>query len=409
MESLLRLQPGGRQTVLNDRAMSLGPKPEDEDHSATRSREPSEAVRGGSDSTAAHICKTLPPLDLATQLVDTYFAYFNNIVPIFEPETFIRIFRAKYSESSPQDHSWWACLNVVLAFGHLKYYFNMRGTEDRDLGALGYMENALSVVPRIAESRPSMLSVQALLGMVIYIQATPLSQSYPLLLATAMRFTQSLGLNRREAYSAGLPIVESEQRRRIFWISYFLDKDISMRTGHPPLQHDDDVDVDLPSDSFGMSGPGYLQLADGFHSVDFFRRRIQLAMIQSAIHSNLHSAKAARQSEEARSAARQELDDRLRRWKNSLPFVFDALFLNRVVVRPFDMLHIMALYCTYLNCFNMIHPSFDHGTLWRVRSGKAVEQLDQRDFSRDPSFVDAFRKALELLRLVPTSTSANTW
>lgn len=42
--------------------------------------------------------------------------------------------------------------------------------------------------------------------------------------------------------------VEAECRRRTFWCAYTLDVHLSVVLGRPQLFHDDDIDIELPTD-----------------------------------------------------------------------------------------------------------------------------------------------------------------
>lgn len=342
-------------------------------------------------------------------LAEMYFSRFNSVIPIFHQETFMKTFRERFDAISDEDAGWWACMNMVIAFGSRLQAFKTINPQDGDEDAWGYIENALSVVPALAVSKPSLISIQALLGMTFFIQATPLSRSYTLLLATAIRFGQSIGLHRREAYNSGLTPTEIEQRKRVFWIGYILDKDISMRSGNPPIQHDDDIDVDFPSNTSKEDPIGYVFLAHGLWPMDFFRLRIQLATIQSYIHNNLYSAKAARQSDDTRRALVHELDEKLRQWKSSTSLDFQPEYLSQVVQHNFDLLHLMILYFTYFNCLTLIHRSSFQNMSWKTRSADSVEPFNPRNFSSKPVVIDAARTALKLLKLLPQKNYSTIW
>jgi hypothetical protein len=353
--------------------------------------------------------KPLPPKDEAVQLLELYFSMFNKVFPLYHQQTFMQVLQEHYTTGQHENAGWWAGLNVLLAFGSRLKSFKNEGYSDGEAEAWGYIENALAVAPSLAMLTPSLLNIQALLGLVMFLQSTPKSRSYSLHIATAIRLGQSLGLHRQEAYGHSFTPIEKEQRKRVFWIGYFLDKDISMRSGHPPIQHDDEIDVDSPSDSFTEDGAGYVFFSNPVWPMNLFRLRIQLAGIQSSIRNDLYTAKAAKHGVETRKILVQKLDERLRQWKNSTLIDFEPEYLAKLVKEPFDILHIVVLYFTYFNCLTLIHRSSFQNMSWKSRSPSAIEPFNPRNFSSKQIVIDTARTALNLLRLVPQNNYACIW
>lgn len=68
----------------------------------------------------------------------------------------------------------------------------------------------------------------------------------------------------------GLPPREAELRRNLFWVTYILDKEISLRVGRPSSIFDSDISVKLPQVDINGVTPRLLH-------------RVRLARIQSKV------------------------------------------------------------------------------------------------------------------------------
>ncbi|CAM9023280.1 unnamed protein product [Wickerhamomyces anomalus] len=70
-----------------------------------------------------------------------------------------------------------------------------------------------------------------------------------ILVSTAVRFAQALGLHRRETF-LGLSPDEAVLRKRLWFLCYILDRDLCLKSGKPPMINDDDMSS---IDAEGMS------------------------------------------------------------------------------------------------------------------------------------------------------------
>jgi hypothetical protein len=83
------------------------------------------------------------------------------------------------------------------------------------------MSNVQSVTTELMAWSGDILGLQVLLGMVILFQGTTNPQLAIVLIGSAIRLAQSMGLPSTRASDDPN---ESAQRRRVFWIAYILDK-----------------------------------------------------------------------------------------------------------------------------------------------------------------------------------------
>lgn len=102
--------------------------------------------------------------------------------------------------------------------------------------------------------------------------------------------------------------------RQYFWMCYSIDKDISLRSGHPPAIPDDYCNLTLPiSYSADTSGLHVNSLGRPFLPGD-----LRVAVIKSKALQRLYSAQALKKSDAELLRDIRELDDELEEWRLSL-------------------------------------------------------------------------------------------
>ncbi|KJR79804.1 uncharacterized protein SPSK_00020 [Sporothrix schenckii 1099-18] len=332
----------------------------------------------------------LPPHNVAIELVEEAFSGFYDFYPLFDKSDFLLQFRANYAHSSSStDPAWWACINTVLSLAYrLRAMRAVRTSGDlfkESQGACGHIHNALAVLSELLLLHDSFPAVQALVGMAAVLQGTPNPHSASVLVTAALRMAQGMGFHRRtcrdDMANSTLSEEEKAQRRRVFWIAFCIDKDISLRTGQPFAQDDDDMDPALPPALKGVSN-----VAHGI-----FHARIGLAVIQGQIYKKLYSVQASRQSVADRAAVADELNLLLHFWKSSGAMVMDEVGLTGDLCTT-GHLHKLILRFTYVNCLAMVDPYV------------AMPQNLQ-----ESSCVSEAREALPLIRNVPRGDFFVTW
>lgn len=190
-----------------------------------------------------------------------------------------------------------------------------------------------------------------------------------------------------------------DQRRNVFWILYFLDKSISLRTGQPSVIVDDDIGVDLPEEKemFHIS-------PDGSKRYGIFRCHAILARLESSIYQELYSIRARNKSELERLKTVGKLDKELQDWKDSLPL---GIRPETPIECPRDQfLPVVMMHFTYLNALTTIHrASVNHGSWVNFRSkqtgsGFHDQHLNPRVYASHSICLSAARSSIELLQRV---------
>lgn len=188
-----------------------------------------------------------------------------------------------------------------------------------------------------------------------------------------------------------------------------LDKDYSLQLHHPPAQTDLDCDVDLPAE-YPDDGLGMMTVTNGQDAINIFRLRVQLATIQSETYTILYSVQSSKLSLSARSLAIENLDNRLKAWKRSIPLDFRPDSLTQSVP-PIAIIHLVILFMTYFNCLTMIHSISFRDEYWTASASDTVEGT----IAGDPISVGrtlclpAARLAVRLVSLLPRGDYACMW
>ncbi|KAM3419034.1 hypothetical protein BST61_g4989 [Cercospora zeina] len=357
------------------------------------------------------IFKPLPGKQECYALLKDYFENFNCMFPLFHEPTFMHLVDKHYSLEPYDGSGWWASLNVALAIGHrLRVMSNVVGQEEDDI-AWAYLKNAMAVMSELTLRNTDLLSVQALIGMALFLQGTPNPQPSFFLVAAAIRLAHSIGLHKRGS-GFNLNGVENEQRTRVFWIAYLLDKDLCLRSGRPPVQDDDDMNVDLPSEK-PPDNVGNVPLKDGT-TMNLFRLMCQFAQIQSRVYKQLYSVKASRQSDGELLNTIGELDAALEEWKDGIPIDFRPEHEIKATHTPL-ILHIVVLHFAYYNCLTTIHRMSVHHGYWTSRlsdyavQGLNARPLNPRVFMSAALCVNAARTSIGLIRYIPQGDYACVW
>ncbi|KAF9636897.1 hypothetical protein BFW01_g7793 [Lasiodiplodia theobromae] len=364
------------------------------------------------DIFSRRVFKPLPPKEEALSLLKDYFANFNCMFPLFHEPTFMHLVDKHYSKDPYEGSGWWASLNVALAIAHRLRVMSNLVPQEEDQKAWGYLKNALAVQTELTIRNTDLLSVQALLGMALFLQGTPNPQPSFFLVAAAIRLSHSIGLHKRGS-GFNLNPAEIEQRKRVFWIAYMLDRDICLRSGRPPIQDDDDMNVELPSED-PPDNIGNIPLADGKGKVNLFRLMCTFAVIESKVYKNLYSVKASKQSDGELLNTIGELDKELEDWKDGIPIDFRPEHEIKASHTPL-ILHVVVLHFAYYNCLTTIHRMSVHHGYWTSRlsnfaiQGLNARPLNPRVFSSAALCVQAARASINLIKYIPQGDYACVW
>ncbi|ELQ37811.1 activator of stress genes [Pyricularia oryzae Y34] len=210
----------------------------------------------GSDAGAAvPAMYELPPKDVAQNL-----CYFSlncatcllRIVHIPSFNDMVEKLYEKQPENlGPEDHRALGLLNAVMALGSMYTGSDDAGSQQVHYKAaiekgLKYYTNARMLLQDITECR-DLVSLQALLFMILFLQATSNLSGCYAFLGIALRAALRMGLHRHLPHVQLTPI-EDESRRRVFYAIRCMDTYVSALLGFPILLQDTDIDQPLPTE-----------------------------------------------------------------------------------------------------------------------------------------------------------------
>jgi len=115
-----------------------------------------------------------------------------------------------------------------------------------EFSRLKYYTRARLLVQDITECR-DLTSLQALLFMILFLQATSNLSACYAFIGIALRAALRMGLHRHLPHAKLTPI-EHESRRRVFYVVRQMDTYVSALLGFPLLLRDDDIDQPLPTE-----------------------------------------------------------------------------------------------------------------------------------------------------------------
>ncbi|KAG0156138.1 hypothetical protein PDIDSM_3314 [Penicillium digitatum] len=297
----------------------------------------------------------LPSKDEKLSLVNDYLQQINSLIPIFQPSSLLSLCEDDNLQGILNIPGRWASLNVVLALGYMLRIKNSSLVQTDRQKSWMFMKNALGVLNELCFGLPDLWTVQALIGMIFFLLGTLSSQPCGYLISSAMRLCHQIRLERCESGS-GLRAEELEHRRRIFWIAYCLDKEISLRVGIPLAQRDDDMDVLLPTE-VPPDNMGTVSTTDQRRTFNVFRSMCELALIRSQIYKHLYSVAAADRPLVEVAAAVAMLNEKLQLWKDSIPTEFqpESKRFSAFPKSSTISATLLFLHFSYFSCLIAIH------------------------------------------------------
>ncbi|OHE99408.1 fungal specific transcription factor [Colletotrichum orchidophilum] len=173
------------------------------------------------------------------------------------------------------------------------------------------------------------------------------------------------------------------QLRRMFWLTFKLDKDISLRTGQPPSIDDEHCDLTLPKmdwwirsiDDLAGGSPSFLDEATITSALA--PDSLQLTIIKSKISTKLYSASALKKGDAELLRDIRELDDELERWRTSVPPSYRPTLTfprGTAVVRKGRLgMEEIIMHFEYHYLMAMIHRASGRCRCWASGEGSGLE------------------------------------
>lgn len=167
---------------------------------------------------------SLPPIEEILPVVDHYFVTYNTVIPLFHQPTFMKMLNAWYNHGNSRDKPTWAAVQIVMALGYRTPRPGTLETAPSQVHMANQcLRNAQSIVSELVTREEDLLGIQILLGIVMLFQNSRDPKPASVIIGTAVRLAHRLQLHSNDATQYFTPD-EAEQRSRVFWIAYTLDK-----------------------------------------------------------------------------------------------------------------------------------------------------------------------------------------
>ncbi|RPA93465.1 hypothetical protein L873DRAFT_1847231 [Choiromyces venosus 120613-1] len=296
----------------------------------------------------------LPPRPTVMQYVNNYMNRMNPWLPIYDRDQFLSELDYFYEHGEKAPPAWILSLNMIIAMGcrSTATQPSKEQWESEEKESWLYFRNACNGIPLVLFTNRDISAVQALLAMIVFLTETPNLESVFTLLGIATSIGNDLGIHRNSASQRFDPH-EIEIRRKVFWVAYLMDKELSMRTGRPSTIVDNDFTVKLPSVNSPDDTPG-----------QFFLELSKLARIQSKVARLLCSPRGKQTlPDSALLNAIALLDSELEQWRAGCgkPMEISVGKLKKRDV--FECVHFLKLRLAYYSCSAAIRrplsPAFD--------------------------------------------------
>jgi hypothetical protein len=256
------------------------------------------------------------------RLVDFYFAHSHTLYPMVDQANFMQVLGR--IRAQPQTMNELPSLDIfrlwmVLAIGSTAYS-SISLTDEAESRvyyskALQYSETALGA--------DEMSALEVIMLQVSYSFFNQLGPNTWFLVGTAARLALGMGLHTSWAYSSLSPEV-AEQRKRVFFSIYMMDRVVSVALGRPFAIHDDDVDIDGFSADQDPSSASEIDSSLRFGqppNLAVPHHILALRRIASKITTQVYSIrKTAQVTDEQREEILSSLHRELLQWRQNTPF-----------------------------------------------------------------------------------------
>ncbi|KAH8169008.1 fungal specific transcription factor domain-containing protein [Sarocladium implicatum] len=279
---------------------------------------------------------------------------------------------------------------VAMLFKLDPDYTPTLSTEDASLYVTAVERVLLSTL-----GSPTLNGLQACLMLVLYYQVSGSLQSATMFHSLACRCVVALGGHHRQCEVDSTN--ESRHCRRLFWLCYFIDKDITLRTGQSPIFSDAEVDLGLPHNYNFYSLP--LDGSEVSSQQPLYFSDLGLTRIKSKICTSLWSKAAAAKTNAQLIVDITSMDAELEGWRLSVPELFrpHLSMVSEVIKGPMHHSAKMLVICSHLEYFFLVaavHRASGQRRKWRT--GGPIE-LGALKSSMQVT-IEASRSTLQLLK-----------
>ena len=161
---------------------------------------------------------------------------------------------------------------------------------DVSIAGLRYYHRCQELLSEETEN-PTIMTLQSYMFSVIYLRNASFLNSAHVTLAVAIRIAHILGIHLDP--STDLPEKDRHLQRRIWWVLYSLDSEISLHAGRPPLIRLSDASCSFSTDSLKPELDSVTQIPpsdDDISCLTFHVQHVKLNCAARSVHTALQSA-----------------------------------------------------------------------------------------------------------------------
>ena len=320
--------------------------------------------------------------------------------PLFDTRKFLGRLRNQGAASMEAcgSASLWACVNAAIALSvHVK---TANGAfEQLSPSAWAYFKNAYATFPELMLHGNDSETVKALVLMALFGRNSADARTTSLLLSTALRLSQTLDSSFFEFHHGeNRNAVESENARLALWAAFILDAELSLCCGLGSGLDVGDIEIEFSNEEHPHDG-------DDEAGARIFRRRIELALIHSAVRTRLYSRDAFNMPESELLSTIATLNRALEDWKQKLPPQAQPGHVE-VTLEP----HCVILHLAFHNLTSMIHWAARRHSAWDAPTRRRLEEQSLLPIHLSKLKVRAAAQhTIRLLRQSPFEQFAHFW
>ncbi|KAH7407318.1 fungal-specific transcription factor domain-containing protein [Cadophora sp. MPI-SDFR-AT-0126] len=365
--------------------------------------------------------KPIPPEDTVWTYVDAYFRSVQCLFPVLDRNSFETRLRTYFqSQKDDSDIAWTALMAAVIASGcrsllstETPAAFEKSGSE-----SFAYFQTAINLISYLLYKPASICVVEALLVMTVYAQglSSPQRLEYTFC-ALASQVAQGLGLHRKPLHNWDLSDQDMRERNRLFWVTYQLDKTISLRCGRPSVIDDNEISCSFPYGtsivqmntvrSAGSQSSDHVVSHQHPKGFDFFFAYTHFARICGKISKELFSASAISRpfSEVAMTARR--LESAIEKWREGIPqeFRLGRPFRPSEIPRDTPQIQALSLSFGYHYMICSVHRRFSP-MFERPETSTSTSDISQLFGSK---YLEAARSMILLTKHLDIESHAPGW
>ncbi|KAI2475822.1 Fungal specific transcription factor domain containing protein [Pyrenophora tritici-repentis] len=348
----------------------------------------------------------LPPPEVGTSLLAEFLTDMNTACPLYQPHVIADHLRVCYAGLSDGSVVAWTNAYVVFGIAHNLRAMSTTGTiHDMEM-AQYYFARVYTALNRLLTAPSSLGQVQCLIGVELLIMGSPCSynKSEGHFISTALRIARSLVYHHDTTGPAVVPD-DTAQLRRVFWIAFINDSNLSIINNTPRTFRLEDV---AESAELIANELGTVTAAEGDWQVHIFFLSTRLALLQTEAIDQVLSLRTRNTDPLELAAAATIVLARLQAFhQQHQVFQRDANELFQLLYQS-DVVHCVVLESKYFATVYRLHAFMALDMNAKINPFE-LEGLSMMSRLKHQSVVREAKRLLSLLSVAPRGNIALYW